>query len=68
MNNKELELLIKAAENLSMAAKKTYGSGGSALGQLLVAINQYELTKVEIENNMNKEEEEMAKYYKQNKG
>lgn len=64
MNNKELEMLVVASEKLCLAAKKTYGSKGLGLSQLLIAINEYELTKNEIEANIEADIKEFNKYNK----
>lgn len=66
MSDLELEKLVKASEKLLQAAKKTYGTKGLALSELLVAINYYELTRAEIDATLEQELKDFENYFKQN--
>lgn len=64
MSENEINLLVSAADKLVLAAKKTYGSKGLGLTQLLIAINEYELTKNQIEATLEEEAIKFENYFK----
>lgn len=63
MSENEVIALVNAADRLAIAAKKTYSSKGLGLTQLLIAINEYELTKNQLQDSINAELEQFEKYF-----
>lgn len=62
--NAHTERIIKAADRLYQAALYTYETKGLGLVRLILAINEYRLTKCGVRDTINQEFNEFESYFK----
>jgi len=65
MNNKNLDLILKAADKLAKAADRSLKNDALDNSRILVALFEYNLTKKQVKDSMELELKQFNEYYKQ---